>query len=94
MYYCNAVLYGTSETFSFLTVDGPEQASTFLTFTMDSVYTTLDLDLYGMFTVGNIMGNRTTICFSEKFQKDNRHCLFIIRQDNVTEYRMPESRGN
>ena len=51
MYYCNAVLYGTSETFSYLTVDGPEQASTFLTFTMDSVYNTLDMDLYVMFTV-------------------------------------------
>ena len=49
MYYCNAVLYGTSETFSFFTVDGPEQASTFLTFfTMDSVYNTLYMDLYGM----------------------------------------------
>ena len=51
MYYCNAVLYGTSETFSYLTVDGQEQASTFLRITMDRVYNTLDMDLYVMFTV-------------------------------------------
>ena len=42
MYYCNAFWYGTSETFSYSTADGPEQTSTFLTFTMDGVYNTLD----------------------------------------------------
>lgn len=75
MYYYNAVLYGTSETFSYLTVDGPEQASTFLTFTTDSVYNTLDIDLYVMFTVQNIMDNRTKISFTENFQKDIAYSL-------------------
>ena len=89
MYYCNAVLYGTSETFSYSTVDGPEQASTFLTFTTDSVYNTLDMDLYVMFNVQNIMDNRTNISFTENFQKDRRHCLFTIRQDSATNCRGP-----